>query len=345
MKGWTFAVFASVVGLAILANSNFVFAARAATVDVENVEFYEGPGPRYKVLERLMKGTKVAASNQAIEGFFKVRNASGAVGFIAADALIFASTSSEDSSSEIPFNGRSDLPKIGPVEPLPPEPVQPAASSSPAFPWDKKVVVQHIRFKILGGYNFFSMGDLNTLFGATSVMQSGYSFGGEFNWLVTHKITLVLRGEKVFKGVLARDTSTTSSYQLDLSSYPVAVGAEFKLTHSPKFSISLAILGGLAFSTDLTSTAVSAVAPNVTDLSATAFSGLAKLEGAFLLTKNLSVFAEVGYRYLRTVQMIPSTSAAVNGSAIFKDPNTQNFVPVSLDLSGPLVSAGLALSF
>jgi hypothetical protein len=82
-------------------------------------------------------------------------------------------------------------------------------------------------------------------------------------------------------------------------------------------------------------------------MSSTTFTGVAKFDFTYAFNRSWSVFAEGGYRYLKTAQFTPNYTGGnmPNGSGIFRDPNSGNFVPLSLDLSGPFIATGVGYTF
>lgn len=308
-------------------------AARVAIVDVDEAEVHAGPGKGHKVVEKLGRGTRLPVSNQAVEGFYKARTPSGALGFIATESLIVAPLpATEDASVPAP-----------PAAPSPPVASAPASANEPDP--RKRAPRQRIRLRALGGYGFFSVGDVNDLFQA-AVLRFGFHYGGEMGFLFTPRLAAVARFESVFKQQSVRSLNTLRIYDLSLSSYPAMAGLELAITNDRRISTHFAILAGLALRTSLASTDTGSVEPNVTEQSAHAFTGVAKLDISYALGTSWSVTGEVGYRYLKTPLVAPSAAdAGVSGSEIFKDPTTGAFVPVSLDLSGPFLSAGVAFSF
>jgi hypothetical protein len=316
----------------IMIGGQHASAARSAVVDSDKAELREGPGEKFKVVDKLPKGTPLAASNQSIEGYFKVRTASGAIGFVSADALILEAPAAPPDES-----GTQDL--------LAPPPKAPGAPPSPPpSPFSRRERVgskKHVRVKVFGGYDFFSVNDVNTLLQAT-LLQFGFSAGGELSYLVTPNLAIVLRGERIFKSAIARDLKSLQGYQMDVSSLPVMLGAELTLSKTRSFSSHVTVMGGLGLSTKLQATSVDDVAPNVTTVTAQPITAVGKLDFTYFFDDVWSLFFEGGYRYLKTSQLTPADSP--NGSQIFKDPNTSAFVPVALDLSGPFVGLGLAIT-
>jgi hypothetical protein len=351
-------------GAALAAYPGVARAARVATVDTDEVEVYDGPARGRKVIEKLPRGSQVAASNQPLEGFYKVRLKDGAIGFIAADTLVLGA---------IPTDGEANGPEeesTVPSAPVSPPPSRPAVSGGnskpaegPGPPGDavssspsaaliepafrQRPSRQYLRFKALGGYDFFKSGDINSLYDA-DVLKFGYSMGLEMEYLFTPDLAMVVRFERVFKSVLGRDRNTTQKYDLQLGSWPLMTGVELTLTNgiSNKTGKGLvthfAVLGGIALQTQLTAEALSQSEPNITELSSPAFTGIARVDASYSFSRAFSLFAEGGYRYLKTTDLIPAL--AVNGSAIFQSA-AGVFIPVSLDLSGPFVGAGAAMTF
>ncbi len=295
------------------------WAARPGRVDVEGAEVYEGPGSSFKVVDKLPKGTPLAVSNVATEGFFKVRTPSGAVGFMSAEVLVMNETPAGAPPAD-----------TGPFSEIPSTTV--AAREAPTR--------KYVRFRFLGGLNFFSVGDVNTLFNFDE-LKLGFHGGMEFNLLLKSDIALVVRFERIFKTVVATDSVSRKSFQLDLNSTPVTTGVELLLSKDKKFFTQFVILGGLGIQTGLTSTALNEGAPNLTGYLDHAFTAMAKINGNWTLNKTWFFFGELGYRVLKTRTMA-SPGVAGAGQEAFKANNV--FVPIALDLSGPFAGFGLAVS-
>jgi hypothetical protein len=318
-----------IIGLLLLLASAPAFAARLGTIENDATELHESAAVKSRVIDKLAKGTQLAVSNQTIEGFYKVRTSAGVVGFVVADSLILQANP-------------SDAPPTPESVAMPAVPGgTPKATSSRESP-NSFGERKHMRAKLLGGYNFFSVGDVNTLFGA-SVLQFGYSVGAEFDFVFTPALAMVIRVERLSKGVVARDLKSLETFNMELSSLPLMAGVEYTITSTPRLSTHATLLGGLALQTGLQSTDLNQLTPNVTEFSSSTFTVVLKADATYSFNKTWSAFAEAGYRYLKAPQTIPATS--VNGSTIFKDAATQAFVPISLDLSGPFIGLGAGVSF
>jgi hypothetical protein len=321
MKGiWALALF--VAAAALLERP--ALAARAGTVDEDQAELYEGPGKKYKVLEKVSKGTSIAASNFPTEGFYKVKTASGSTGWMSADALVLGPPPPDDSGN-VPTAAPTDQPGM-PV------------GAPPSFRTAK--AKKRVRLRALFGGDFFSVTDVNTLLGFDG-LKYGYSYGGEVHFIFTNDLALVVRVERILKSVVGVDSNTLKSFQLNLGSTPAMIGLSLTLTSEGKLSTHFAVLGGLGIQTELDAIDLSDPGPNVTSMAAHAFTGLVKLDANYALTKAISVFGEGGYRVLQTIPIEPGTP--VNGSQIFQQNGA--YVPVTLNLSGPVLGVGLEYTF
>lgn len=303
------------VALAGLATPS-AWAARAGWVESQEAPVYAGPGKGFQLMEKIPKGTALSTSNLPTEGFYKIRTESGVVGWVNAEAIVFA-----------PAGGDSPTAKA-----------EPAAAPAPVVPTYRRKM---IRLRGVGGMDFFSVADVNSLLGFDGI-KSGYNYGGEAAIRLTQTLSLALRFENVFKKVVARDTATLKTYQLDLSSSPMMIGAELELSRERHYALYLSALGGLGMNTKLLSTSLNEAAPNETELKDHAYTGLIKMTLDWAVAKSVSASLEGGYRLLKTDPITPATLEGA-GKEIFTQNNA--YVPVAIDLSGIVVGAGVSFSF
>lgn len=305
--------------LPLLALLLTALAARPARVDIENAEIYEGPGRSFKLLEKLPKGTALAVSNVPSEGFFKVRTPSGIVGWISADSLLLADP---DKPEQV---------VVGEVNTGTPGP-------SPGQPF-RGPARKYMRLRALGGLNLFSVSEVNSLFSFDG-MKNGIHYGGEIVLLFQSDLSILLRVEQVVKNVVATDTQTSKTFQLDLNSTPAMLGIELDVNKEGRLTTQFAVMAGLALHTNLTSTALNITEPNTTELEDHAFTGLAKVNLNWQFTKTVGIFGEAGYRLLKTKSVYPGRAG--NGSDIFAVSGA--FVPLAFDLSGMVVGGGIVIN-
>jgi hypothetical protein len=302
-------------------------------VDSDQAEVRDTPNNTGNVIETLKKGTSVAASNLPIEGFHKVRTDTGLIGWINADSLELQPPPSEEVMAQ----------SGAPVEEDPPPPSDKLAekkdpigsrSSVQAKQAKPKNTKKMVRIRGFGGIDLFSLSGIVNNF---DNFGQGYHYGGEFVFNFSDGFGLVLRGEKMAKSSVLVDSTTGNSYVVDLSSIPLFFGPEFSILGSA-FSIHFGILGGIAPQTSLTSTitAGSNVGSSVSvSASHLAFLGRVNLNWQF--NRTFSIFMETGYRYAVTPALTPNTTAGAAGE-IFKS-------SFSVNLSGPIVSAGVSVGF
>jgi hypothetical protein len=301
-------------------------AARMGTVDIEGTEIYDGPGKGFRLVDKLPKGAQVATSNLPTEGFFKIRTSSGVVGWVSAESLVLTDPGSE------------------PMAPMPSMPQAPQAvmpgpqTTAPDFRSGKQRTF--VRARLLGGLTFFNMKKVNDQLNM-GALANGAHVGGELAFMFTTDLAMIVRVERIIKNLVGEDVPTNKTYQFDVTSYPTTVGVEITLSKTPKFSSFFTMAAGLALGTELQSTGLDFTGQNVTSFKDTSFTGLAKLTLAWNFWKTFGVFAEGGYRILKSKEALPAILG--NGSEIF-NVNGQS-VPIEIDLSGAMVGGGLTFVF
>jgi hypothetical protein len=268
-------------------------------------------------LAKLPKGSVVTASDQATDGFYKVRTTTGAVGFAAASVLTLR-----------PAAGA----KATQAQTQAQNQVKRTASAS----HQSKIFV-----KFFYGVDMWTLPDLDPDFGSGN-LSGGSALGGEFGYNLSPRLAVALRIEHLAKEVQGPDASTGNTYDVTISATPIMVGVEYNLIPASSFNL---ILGGFLgpSSPSLNSTATNFSSNNVTTLSGSAFTFLFKLEADLALSHTFGLMVEGGYRLMKTGTITPTPSSA-NGSDNFDQGGTSP-VPVPLNLSGTLLTFGLKVSF
>jgi hypothetical protein len=193
----------------------------------------------------------------------------------------------------------------------------------PKLPWHATV---------FGGGDFIQFSEMNRLIGSDALKSTLY-VGGELGIPLNDSLQLLLRFED-----LTRSTST-SLYDLSVSSLPLSTGLDVRVTHSGALEGHISLLVGYAFKTQFSATARQQASPNLTEFSTGAFNEMLKFDLRIPLGSRCSLYGEAGYRFLKTASIGPETVG--NGGTVFQ----AGGIPTSLDLSGPFVGGGLGFSF
>jgi hypothetical protein len=283
---------------------------QAATVSNEFAQVKQTADPNSATTTTLAKGTRVNTSDQPTNGFYKVRSAT-AMGWVAATDLSFGAT------KQVATGAR------------------PRHRRKQKYQWEAKIFT---------GLNFWSPSDINTVVGTTS-MNTGTGFGAEIGYAVNPRLNIVLRIEHLSKTTTGTDisvvnnVSTTNNIELDYSATPVMVGADYTLLPGNLISLDGSALIGLASPT------FNSIVNSAPDAS---FSGsspalLIKVDLNWLVSDSFWLFGELGYRYLKTKQLV-SSSYATNFLESGTGPSYTP-IPIALDMSGPVFNIGARLNF
>ncbi|MBI3542125.1 MAG: hypothetical protein HY075_02460, partial [Deltaproteobacteria bacterium] len=150
--------------------------------------------------------------------------------------------------------------------------------------------------------------------------------------------------EALVKDVVAKENQSGLNFNLSLRSYPVMVGFDFYVAKLPAMRLSIGFFGGVALATSFASEAASLQTPNIVVLQRQPFTSLLRANLTRPLGRILSVFIELGYRYLRTEDIDTSSANQVSGGAgVFAKSGV--FQPRAIDLSGVTLGVGLGVHF
>lgn len=288
-------------------------AAQDSTIITDNAPIRVEPRSNGKVLEYLAVGTEVRISSFPMQGgWYKIRSKTGAYGWVSEKFLSVYRPPAEATKEEIPQGPRPER--------------------------DRKWFV-----RALGGFDFFRPDDVNALFNFSD-LNTGYYVGGEFGYFVSDRVALEFRSEAMVKDVVAKETLSGINFNLSLRSYPTMLGFDFYFAKLPAMRLSLGVFGGVALATSFAAEASALALPNITVLQRQPFTSLLRLNLTRPLGRIISVFMELGYRYLRTENIDTSISAPVNGgpqvfarSGVFTQP--------TIDLSGIVAGVGIGIHF
>jgi hypothetical protein len=185
--------------------------------------------------------------------------------------------------------------------------------------------------------NFFNAAEINNFLSFVAI-KNGYHLGGEVDFRFTRDLAMVVRVEEMVKSVVGWDSVSDEVFQIDATAIPIMVGLEVTLTDESNFSSFFGVMAGVALNTTLKSQLIQGTGGTTQFLSQN-FTGIGRFIAAYHVTKMTHLYAEVGYRYLRTQPQIPSSEGT--GKEIWQKSNA--YVPLTLDMSGVTLSLGLAL--
>ena len=314
-KSATILFIAVVLSLALSLLPLRVQAAQDSTVVVDNAPIRLEPRSSSKVLEYLSVGTEVRVSSYPMPGgWYKIRSKTGAYGWLSETFLSVYKPKDENSVA------KDDVPQ------------------GPKPERDRKFFI-----RTLGGFDFFRPDELNFLFNFQD-LNTGYYIGGEFGAFISERVAMVFRSEALVKDVVAKENSSGVNFNLSLRSYPTMLGFDFYIAKMPAMRLSFGIYGGLAMSTSFAVEASALPQPNIVVLQAQPFTTLARLNLTRPLGRIISVFMELGYRYLRTSELDTSGAAPISGGSVVYS-STGVFQTRAIDLSGVVLGVGLGIHF
>lgn len=304
-------------------------ASRVGRIDVEGVEVFEAPGRGSTVLEVLPRGSRVAASNFPTEGFYKIRTGSGIVGFVSVDSIVVDEMDSVDPTARPPMNTQSTVDPANPWRGNP----SPAAQSDNR----NRRHISFIRLRGFGSWTLMTAADINAHLSLAEGLKNAYGIGGEVNFRFTRDLSMVIRAETISNAVVVHEKQVDKSLELLASAFPIMAGLEVTLSDERGFSSYFGVMAGIAVNTMFQSTVLgTSPEPRETQFVSQNFTGLGRLLFAYHVNKTAHLYAEIGYRFLRTEANEPTQFGSF--SEIWNK-------PITLDMSGVNLGAGLALHF
>jgi hypothetical protein len=305
---------------------------------------YLGPSVKQKIVGKASAGSAIDASNYPTEGFFKVRLPNGTLGWIQGDNLKLdpppADLQEDSPPVTVSPGGIQAAPQVSSPQSSQSKPVKRAKGFDPIS----------VMFRAFGGYDFYNVGDLNNLVGAT-VLSGGASFGGEVDIGIDPDFSILIRAENFTKGVYGLNTVTSPATTIlfNMSSIPVMAGVEYWVVQDRSYRFGLGAMIGATISNSITSTsepnplATPAITTSDTStLSGIAFASLIRADAHVVLAHGFTLFGEVGYRLYLAPQAITSSTDLTSGSVFMTNGHA---APISIDLSGAELQAGFSFYF
>jgi hypothetical protein len=292
------------------------------------------PRPSAETLESLPEGTALEVSNVPSQGFYRVRTSEGNLGWVAAQSILVG--------QEIP-PPEDEIPPVAQVETkisVEPPVAPPAETRTETIFVDQADGNKRSEMRPKGkiwisgfwGIQHIHLSDLSSLL-ANPLYSWEQHYGVQVDFPMTERLYWSFRAENMTGSVSA------GSEVFSASSFPISSGISYRLIEDRFFQMRLTALLGIGFSTRFDATATQLAAPNLTELSAAAFEQIIKLDQYFNVGKWTAFYFEMGYRNIASPSTGPTTLG--NGSASFQV-NGQ-YKPVSINLSGPMASMGIAL--
>jgi hypothetical protein len=140
------------------------------------------------------------------------------------------------------------------------------------------------------------------------------------------------------------DTETESVFAYTATSVPLQLGLNAAIVTGGSFELGFAAMGGVSPLTWIATQDVPNLSGDLpTVANAIGFPVTARLNGVFSVTPRISLMLETGWRFLLTSLVLPLAEGS--GSDLWKNPDTQEFIPLSLSNSGPFVGGGLRIHF
>jgi hypothetical protein len=307
-------------------------AAQVGTVIVDEASVVEYPQRGSRELSTVDRDAVLAVSNLPTEGFYKVRLASGDLGWISGNDIIVgkgANSHSRSKARKVP----KGLPDENALDPLREE-SKDSRSKQEAKPKDGVAdgfVGDDSRILLMFGAQYPSYGGFKQYY-VTDGLTPGYAAILEFQFMLSKHWHWAARAELNFAKVEAKDVSTTTTQSLSQKSIPLLAGLNFSPFTSKSFRLGLGVYVGGALGTSLV---VAQTTNNTTDqvtyesLDPTA---LAVVQMAFGLGSQISVVAEGGYRFQKTGTLSATTKFG-------------GIPALQIDYSGPVGNLGFEFKF
>ncbi len=340
----------------ILANSKALQAETAGMVNTPTLKVYQEADGASSVLEILYQGDHFEALTAAEKGFFKIRTFSKKIGYIAQEKILLDPTAEplpaaspqlgEAASSNATPAASASLAALDASMAKKGQPSAPGSSSgyenwtnsaapqASGLPEVAELPLKTGRFQVslASGMQVVNM---NGLISILNIKNSTYfaltgSFKPGGNLPNPGLLAAALRVELFRQAVSFADANTTFVYNMSLAATPISVGIRVGRS-GRKFSFH----GGL-FATAVFKGSGSVMSVNdgtTGQVSGDVYGGLAQVEGSYRVNSFLSVFAEGGYRILRSRVLDSNSNSSLLDYTAF------------LDWGGPFIGGGLTAEF
>ncbi|MDR3608005.1 MAG: SH3 domain-containing protein [Oligoflexia bacterium] len=309
-------LFATAIFLSATLGSSPAWAFWFGTVPNNGIALKESASDSSRTVESLTQGTRFTAVDQPVNGYYRVRTKTN-TGYIDA-SLIDAQNPNQHSSN---------------LSSRPQAQAQTQTRRRPTKSNGSRWTV-----KVLGGVTLSNPSDVSAVLGSTS-LSDPISLGFEVEYKTSPDWRLAGRFEYLSKSVTGSNATDQNTYQLSMKGYAFTVGADYILTSTPKYVISLNARAGLgkaslsSVATPPSGSTIPTGDTNETDFSGTTLTGTIAVAAEYKAFNFCWLGAEGGYRLFSTSQSAYTNGGStVYGSTIWTSNGTPT--PVSLSFSG-----------
>jgi hypothetical protein len=302
-------------------------AAQVAQVIVTSANVYLYPQSGSKVISKLPRGESLAISNLPTEGFYKVRLASGDMGWVSGNDIL--SNAGSGTEAAIPIASEGDLSESPKAESR----MRTRRPTRRKLREDAEEAVDpnDDSFRFMAGYGaqFPSLGGLSGAFTNTSSLNPGKHFGFEVQFRMSHTVYWSIRVESI-SASSSSSLSATNTQALSIKEIPIQFGLVWSPITQRRFRLGLgAYLGGVpSAKASVTQTDSSTLIAKTVEYSTVEAVATAAVQMSFGLGDRIGVYLEAAYRYDQTSQNPDTTIIAT--------------IPgFKINYSGPMVTAGL----
>jgi len=287
-------------------------AAQDAIVTVEQSSIKAQPQADAAELEKRAAGSRLRVSSVVKEGWHKTKSLQGSYGWVRSEDITLLRTRSPSPDTDL------GLPEL--VE------------------HDRE---RNFRVRVGGSVVILFPSNLSEKLGrndTTPFWGPGMFIEGAYH--IENKLRLALRflPYKVANEVQTRGRT----YRVVFSGVPVLVGLDADIYRRSRLDLAAGLYAGVSIKNKFEVVSLSNDPPNSLELENTALGFLMNLTSKYRLSPRVSLVGEIGLYYSRIPQARIANS--FNGDAIFRN-HSGDLEPVTVNHLGPIVGAGLQISF
>ena len=323
--------------------------AQPAETTFDHVPVYDKLLPGAKILQYLNLGERVAAGNEPVQGFYKVRTLKGYIGWVEKGNLKTLERPTPEQLEEMQEKRRKlELEAIKNSQKE--DPLFGVRKDANGVEYEKIAPDNRLRrglkrnmITVFYGGDGYSLNAIRNLTGE-DIPNFGTHIGAEWHFLLTPTAwPIIFRMEFMRSSNIVRNSSTLTVLSTQVSAQPMYIGTRFDLMEKNGFSSDISVFGGVSFGQAFKASVLTLSEPNVTEMSANSLAALLKTNFNYAFADFWFATIELGYRFMRSPLSSYKTSSSNNGSSFFV--RDGSLKPVSIDLSGFTASFGISAQF